>query len=81
VAALRELAGHSPALRAHLDAFRDAASRPHNKYGEAAIETAAGHVGEPALPTTFVDYEMSPREYELSVAQTVLRVHTRVADL
>ena len=33
------------------------------------------------LPGTFVDYELAPREYELSVAQTVLRVHTRVADL
>jgi hypothetical protein len=28
-----------------------------------------------------VDYEACPREYELSVAQTVLRVHSRVADL
>jgi len=42
---------------------------------------AAGHAGEPDLPSTFVDYELSPREYELSVAQTVLRVHSRVADL
>jgi hypothetical protein len=33
------------------------------------------------LPGTFVDYEDSPREYHLSVAQTMLRVHTRVADL
>jgi hypothetical protein len=28
-----------------------------------------------------VDYELRPREYELSVAQTIVRVHTRVADL
>ena len=42
---------------------------------------AAGHSGEPVLPSTFVDYETSPREYELQVAQTVLRVHSRVADL
>jgi hypothetical protein len=42
---------------------------------------SAGHVGEEVLPGTFVDYELTPREYELSVAQTVLRVHTRVADL
>jgi hypothetical protein len=28
-----------------------------------------------------VDYEAAPREYELTVAQTVLHVHTRVADL
>lgn len=45
------------------------------------IEIAAGHRGEPELPTTFADYEPEPREYELSVAQTILRVHTRVSDL
>jgi hypothetical protein len=33
------------------------------------------------LPGTYVAYEVSPREYQLSVAQTVLWVHTRVADL
>ncbi|KJS50954.1 hypothetical protein VM98_39835, partial [Streptomyces rubellomurinus subsp. indigoferus] len=33
------------------------------------------------LPGAFVDYELKPREYELSVAQTILKVHTRVADL
>ncbi|MGH3925796.1 MAG: family 2B encapsulin nanocompartment shell protein, partial [Pseudonocardiaceae bacterium] len=42
---------------------------------------ASGHEGEPDLPGTFVDYERSPREYHLSVSQTILRVHTRVADL
>jgi hypothetical protein len=52
-----------------------------NKHGEADIELAAGHEGEFELPGTFAAYEASPREYELSVAQTVLRVHTRVADL
>jgi Type 2A encapsulin shell protein SrpI-like/Cyclic nucleotide-binding domain len=55
--------------------------RPRNRHGEADIALAAGHEGEPDLPDTFVDYELAPREYELSVAQTVLRVHTRVADL
>ncbi|HWE91969.1 MAG TPA: family 2B encapsulin nanocompartment shell protein [Pseudonocardiaceae bacterium] len=52
-----------------------------NKHGEADIDLAAGHEGEIELPGTFAAYEASPREYELSVAQTVLRVHTRVADL
>ncbi len=42
---------------------------------------ASGQEGEYDLPRTFVDYELEPREYQLSVAQTVLRVHTRVADL
>ncbi|MBB4893249.1 hypothetical protein FHS39_002280 [Streptomyces olivoverticillatus] len=71
----------SPQLRTHVEAFRTAAGRPHNEHGESAIELASGHVGEPSLPGVFADYEPSPREYGLSVAQTVLRVHTRVADL
>ncbi|GAB7038714.1 family 2B encapsulin nanocompartment shell protein [Catenuloplanes niger JCM 9533] len=54
---------------------------PRNRFGETDIALASGHDGEPDLPGTFVDYELAPREYELSVAQTILRVHTRVADL
>ncbi len=52
-----------------------------NAHGEADIEVASGHEGEQDLPSTFADYELSPREYELHVAQTVLQVHSRVADL
>jgi len=79
--ALEELVAQSDVLRAHVEDFRFRAQQPQNKYGEATIDLAAGHDGEPDLPATFVDYEVSPREYELSVAQTVLRVHSRVADL
>ena len=78
---VQELNGQADALRAHIDAFARNAGKPQNKHGEAAIEIASGHEGEPDLPTTYVDYELSPREYELEVAQTVLRVHSRVADL
>ncbi len=79
--AFDQLAGQSPALAAHLGQVRDREARPQDQHGEAAIAVAAGHAGELDLPGTFVDYETSPREYELSVAQTVLRVHSRVADL
>ncbi|MEH2316808.1 family 2B encapsulin nanocompartment shell protein [Nostoc sp.] len=79
--AFRELLNQSQALQAHVDEFRTRPQAPQNKYGEAAIALTSGHVGETELPGTFVDYELSPRQYELSVAQTVLRVHTRVADL
>ncbi len=79
--ALQELHGRSEALRAHLQQALAGRSQPRNKHGEAAIEMAAGHDGEPQLPSTFVAYDTAPREYQLSVAQTVLRVHTRVADL
>ncbi|RKN12602.1 family 2B encapsulin nanocompartment shell protein [Streptomyces radicis] len=76
-----EIAARSSALSGHLAAFRAADPGERNADGEAAIALASGHEGEPVLPGTFVDYETSPREYELSVAQTVLRVHSRVADL
>src|SRR5205814_1711059 len=79
--AIDQLSEQSDALAAHIAAVRSRPSPPRNSKGEAAIDLSSGHVGEPDLPGTFVDYELSPREYELSVAQTVLRVHTRVADL
>ena len=79
--AYEQLADRSPGLRDHLERYRTAQIPPQNKHGEAAIDVASGHTGEPALPGTFVNYEVAPREYELSVAQTVLKIHTRVADL
>jgi CRP-like cAMP-binding protein len=79
--AFEEVVGQSPALQAHIASLRDRMQRASNPFGEAAIARASGHVGEPTLPQTFVDYEARPREYELSISQTVVRVHTRVADL
>ncbi|MFI0740298.1 family 2B encapsulin nanocompartment shell protein [Streptomyces sp. NPDC021100] len=71
----------SESLRGHVERIRSLPAQRTNKYGEKEIELRAGHRGEADIPATFVDYEEHPREYELSVAQTVLRVHTRVADL
>lgn len=71
----------SPALGAHVEKFKERLNKPQDNLGQAAILLAAGHHGEPRLPHTFVDYQTRPREYELQVIQTVLRVHTRVDDL
>lgn len=79
--ALRELLDTEDGLRAHLDDFARRRSLPQNRRGEAEIALSAGHLGEARLPGSFVDYELGPREYELSLTQTVLQVHTRVADL
>ncbi|MFI8167031.1 family 2B encapsulin nanocompartment shell protein [Streptomyces sp. NPDC085931] len=76
-----QIAERSDTLREHLQHIRSIPSQRSNKYGEKEIDLASGHSGEPDIPHTFVDYEARPREYELSVAQTVLRIHTRVADL
>jgi len=77
------IAESAPSLREHLarGTAEQSRQRPQNKHGEADILLSAGHSGEAELPATFADYETRPREYELSVAQTVLRVHSRVADL
>ncbi|MFF9035104.1 family 2B encapsulin nanocompartment shell protein [Streptomyces sp. NPDC014892] len=79
--AVEQLAERAETLSEHLQEQRSIPSQRTNKYGEKEIDLAAGHSGEPDIPHTFVDYEAAPREYELSVAQTVLRIHTRVADL
>jgi hypothetical protein len=75
---LRQLADREPRLAAAIEAFR--ATAPAHT-GESTIDLTAGHVGEPMLPKTFVAYDENPREYELSIAQTTLQIHTRVSDL
>lgn len=70
-----------PSLQAHVDRYKAQLRQPQDKNGQAAINLTAGHHGEVVLPGTYVDYEPRPREYELSVAQTILHVHTRVDDL
>ncbi|MCZ0991178.1 family 2B encapsulin nanocompartment shell protein [Streptomyces diastatochromogenes] len=78
---VQEFTERVPSLAAHLQAYVEQQRKPMNRKGEAEVPVQAGHVGEQTLPGGFVDYELAPREYELSLTQTVLRVHTRVADL
>jgi CRP-like cAMP-binding protein len=80
-AAFEHVLAGSPSLQRHVEGFRERSKKKQDNAGQAEIELAAGHHGEPVLPQTFVDYETRPREYELSVVQTVLQIHTRVADL
>ncbi|TXM95758.1 cyclic nucleotide-binding domain-containing protein [Methylobacterium sp. WL103] len=66
---------------AHYVEERDRLKGHTNSHGEQGIELLAVHTGAPRLPTTFVDYEIDPREYHLSTIQTILNTHTRVTDL
>jgi CRP-like cAMP-binding protein len=79
--AYKAVADRYEKLRSHVERLSSDGHKQVNRSGEADIAMSSGHAGEPVLPGTFADYELKPREYELSVAQTVLRVHTRVADL
>ncbi|MER5717145.1 family 2B encapsulin nanocompartment shell protein [Streptomyces sp. NPDC002132] len=76
-----QVAERAESLRAHLRSLLSIPAQQTNRYGEKSVDLAAGHAGEADIPHTFVDYDARPREYELSIAQTVLRIHTRVADL
>ncbi|GHG60012.1 family 2B encapsulin nanocompartment shell protein [Streptomyces griseocarneus] len=76
---LNSLAGRDASLRAALDAH--IAGEGPVPGSEVPVDLAGGHVGEPELPGTYVEYEDTPREYHMTLAQTVLRVHTRVSDL
>ncbi|MET9729978.1 family 2B encapsulin nanocompartment shell protein [Streptomyces sp. NPDC006458] len=78
---VEQVAERAETLREHFQEQQAIPEQSTNKYGEKAVDLAAGHSGEPDIPHTFVDYEARPREYELSIAQTVLRIHSRVADL
>lgn len=53
-----------------------------NRKGESIIDIYSGlHEDEPDIPSTFVSYDPKPREYGLHTAQTILKIHTKVADL
>jgi CRP-like cAMP-binding protein len=78
---LADLLDRSETLRGHIARFLATSSRKVNSKGEVEVAIAAGHEGEHEIPGSFVEYDLTPREYELSLTQTVLRVHSRVADL
>ncbi|VBB09583.1 Hypothetical protein LUCI_4878 [Lucifera butyrica] len=77
------LFSNRPELRKCLEQNRQGSSEWNktNEHGEHKISIQAGHEGECELPETFVDYVEQPREYPLSLVQTVIKVHTRVTDL
>ncbi|MFI9274329.1 family 2B encapsulin nanocompartment shell protein [Kitasatospora sp. NPDC052896] len=79
--AFLDLFQRSDGLREHIGGFLANSSRKVNSKGEVEVAVAAGHEGEAEIPGSFVDYDLAPREYELSLTQTVLRMHSRVADL
>ncbi|MCS0634750.1 cyclic nucleotide-binding domain-containing protein [Streptomyces sp. LP05-1] len=76
--ALAALADRDGAVRAALAEYT-AGDRPRPGT-EVPVDLLSGHEGEPELPGTYPDYD-EPQEYHMTLAQTVLRVHTRVADL
>ncbi|MFI6638866.1 family 2B encapsulin nanocompartment shell protein [Streptomyces sp. NPDC050504] len=81
LAYVQGLLERAPHFHAHIARHVGDSRRAVNRHGEAEVLLSAGHEGEVSLPGTFVDYDPGPREYGLSLTQTVLRIHSRVADL
>ncbi len=52
-----------------------------NEYGEKLIDSNYRHINEDMITQTFADYEEEPREYMLSLVQTILRMNTNVTDI
>lgn len=86
-AALEELQNQFPTLKTHIDQVRASGARAaaqakkHEKKGLGSSIIAAGHKGESTVPAGFIDYEPWARKYDLSAVQTILKIHSRVADL
>lgn len=68
-------------LDTHLDEL-EKLGRLTNRKGESLINLFSGlHDDEPSIPGTYVAYDEAPREYELHSSQTILKIHSKVADL
>lgn len=84
-ASFAELTNQDAELRSELEQIvqqrRAGNSLQLNGTGEKPVAVTAAKIEEHDLPETFVDYEEDPREYGLSVVQTILRMNTRVADI
>jgi CRP-like cAMP-binding protein len=52
-----------------------------DEFGESRIDVSAAHSEEADVTDTIVDYDEFPREYELSLIQGLVKIHTRVTDL
>ena len=52
-----------------------------NEYGETGVALSSGLEDEENLAESYVDYDEMPPEYPLNAIQTIVRVHTRIADL
>lgn len=63
------------------DSSNGGSSHRRDECGEKLVDLISCPKGENDLPRTFADYTENPREIQLSVVQTILRVNTTVSDI
>jgi len=52
-----------------------------DEFGESRIDLSSAHGEDADITETVVDYDEYPREYQLSLIQGMVKIHTRVLDL
>jgi hypothetical protein len=54
---------------------------PNGEYCGKHVKLYSGNLGENEMPNTYPDYEECPKDYVLSLVQTILKVNTHVTDI
>jgi CRP-like cAMP-binding protein len=79
-----KLTEDSPSIQENLEhtlSKRKEQKFQHNEAGEAKSFLERDHEGVRTIPSSFIEYEENPREYTLSIIQSILKVPTRIADI
>lgn len=78
---LKEASGLKERLLAEMQRREELRATLANEFGEQKLEIHTGKSGESELAGTHVAYEEQPREYALTVLQSIVRIHTKIADI
>jgi CRP-like cAMP-binding protein len=78
---LQDVSGLKERLISEMEERNRLRSTLANEFGEQKLELYTGDVSESELAGTHVDYDESPREYSLTMLQSIVRIHTRMADI
>ncbi len=52
-----------------------------NEFGEKKLDIFTGETGKDKLTGTHIHYDESPKEFSLTMLQSIVRIHTRMADI
>ncbi len=80
LAALDAVAGLRKTIEKGIE-HRERESQKINEYGERKTHITTAADGEPVVEGIHIEYEEQPRELSLHSMQTVVQIHTRIADL
>ena len=78
---LKDVPGLKERLISEMEERERLRSTLANEFGEQKLDLFTGDASENELTGTHVDYAEKPREYSLTMLQSIVRIHTRMADI